>query len=196
MKRKLREVDTVHFLAPYAFDLLIGGAYNRAIEMLPPGAWICINDHDTLKPPGFAERVKFVIEYEIEDPASWLVGCKTNRMSRANPNVVQAMHEEDSLSAHLVCAAQLWEKHKTALEPNHEVAGYCMIFHRSLWERVGGFPPRSIRFDSWLSERSSCWTASGIYLIHLYRWHQRKNPEKSYSHLLRAGRLCTDPWRP
>lgn len=195
MRFKLHDVDRVHFLQPYAYDLLIGREYNDAIDRLPGGSWICINDQDTLKPPGYAERVKYIIEYEVKDPETYLIGSRTNRMSRLNPNVVPELHEEGDISKHLVKAFELWEKHRTSLTAAHEVAGYCMIFNKALWEKVGGFPPRSIRFDSWLSERAEIYTALGLYTFHLYRWHKRSDPERAYSHLLRAGSQCRDPYR-
>ena len=194
VRKKIHNVQHIHFLSPYTFNLEIGGEYNRMIEMLPANSWICINDHDTLKPPGFAERVKFIIEYEFRDPAHMLIGARTNRMSSANPNVVKEMNENDSVTDHLRVSMELWQKHKTELVDNDVVAGYCMIFNKQLWERLGGFPPRTILFDSWISERSETYTAAGLYIFHLYRWHQRKNPEKAYIHLIRAGQLCTDPY--
>ena len=194
MKRKLNQVKHVHFITPYSYSLEIGEEYNAAIKVLPANAWVCINDQDTLKPPGFAERVKYVIEYEIGEPDSMLVGCKTNRMSKANTNVVQHLHEEENISVHLSYADSLWADKKTALVENDVVAGYCMIFNKQLWEKVGGFPRASIRFDSWLSERANTFTAEGLYIFHLYRWWNRKAPEKRYRHLLRAGSLCGDPY--
>lgn len=162
------EVNSVHFISPYSYSLEIGAAYNQAIDLLPPGAWVCITDQDTLKPPGFAERIRLVLQdFGTQDR---LIGCRTNRVGIPGPYCVPGMFMEENISAHLEVAGKLWKRHNTDLEKVDVVPGYCMAFNKALWEAWGGFPDRGYRFDIYASQKSCCWIASGVYIFHLYRW--------------------------
>jgi len=161
-------VNNVYFLSPYSYTLEIGQAYNHYISLLPPGAWICITDQDTLRPPGFAERIReLILDHGNEKR---LIGCRTNRVGIPGPYCVEGMFMEENISAHLELAKTLWERHKTDLVKAEVVPGYCMVFNKALWELWGGFPPKTQQFDIWASNRSETWIASGIYIFHLYRW--------------------------
>lgn len=181
----------ITFLQPYDFELQIGTAYNEAIEKAE--GWICITDQDTLKPPGFAERIKEAIEKHGDK--NRLFGCMTNRVGRPSPMIVEQMYQEDSITKHLEVSKQLWEKHKTAIEPVKIVPGYCMVFHKDLAKKWGPFTHNTYKFDIEASNRtgnapnrSRCYVMKGVYIIHLYRWGL-ENPKPHIEHLLTPGIL-------
>lgn len=174
----------ITFIQPYSFDLHIGKTYNEAIKEAK--GWICITDHDTLKPPGFAERVKEVIDTHKDK--SILYGCMTNRVGWNHPAIIPEMFMEDSITAHLETAKYLWKKHGTKLQPTTVVPGYCMVFHKELAETWPDFHPRSITFDRKASQHSKPMLMTGVYIIHLYRWLE-KDPSKKTRHLNEIGIL-------
>lgn len=175
----------IEFISPYAFDGFIGREYNRAINNLPADCWICLNDQDTLKPPGFADRVNKVLAAHLNPDI--VLGCKTNRVGWRSPCVVPEMYSEKDISKHLDTAKRLWAENKTDLMEIDIVPGYCMVFHKSLWERMGGFAERSIVFDKELSRfADQCFIMQGVYIIHLYRWGEQ-NPELKTRHLTNPG---------
>ena len=175
----------ITFLQPYAFDLQIGTAYNKAIEKAE--GWICITDQDTLKPPGFAERVHEVIKKHGDK--NRLFGCMTNRVGKPHPAIIQSMYQEDSITKHLEASKTLWKAHRTAIEPVKIVPGYCMVFHKSLAVRWRPFTHNTYKFDVEASNQSNTYLMKGVYLIHLYRWQHRENPRPHIDHLLNAGIL-------
>ena len=176
----------IHFISPYSYSLQIGTAINEIVATLPDDSWIVHCDQDTLKPPGFADRVKKVLDGGIAKNV--VLTCMTNRIGIDTPARLDDMWEEDSISNHLQKAKYLWKHFGTKTEPTNIAPGYCMIFHKQHWIALGGFPGNSIRFDLWLTERSTAYLMRGIYIIHLYRWgHSKTKARNRYHHLLRPG---------
>lgn len=173
----------IDYIQPYSVSLDIGAEYNRAISACKD--WICITDHDTLKPPGFAERLHKTLS-ENAHP-NRVFTCMVNRVGHNHDAVVEEMFMEDSISEHLKTASSTWRQYGTKTVPTSVAPGYCMVFHKSLWEKLPqGFKPRSFVFDRELSRVGQPMLMKGVYIIHLYRW-KNPNPEKSYSHLLRGN---------
>ena len=126
-----------------------------------------LTDQDTLKPPEFAQRLQKVLH---NLPGTILIGTRTNRLNPSNPAVIGAAYNLESISKHLEISEGAWKDQGVNLSPCKVVAGCCMIFKKSLWREWGGFPENSIRFDSEVSAKSECFIATGLYIIHLYRW--------------------------
>ena len=179
----------IHFISPYSYDLQIGTALNEAIAPIPDDSWIVHCDQDTLKPPGFAERIREVLK-DIKDKETVLT-CMTNRVGVKTPSLlVPDMYMEESISEHLKRSKELWKTFKTRVQDTDLAPGYCMIFHKWHWIALGGFPAHFIRFDAWLSERSKPKVMRGVYIIHLYRWKNvRSVAQNRYSHLIQPGYL-------
>ena len=93
------------------------------------------------------------------------------------------------MNIHFNYAIDLWRSNFTQVEQTNLIAGSCMIFHKSLWESVGGFDEDKIFFDKYFSykvnEIGRCLIAKGIYTFHLYRW-DKKDPVSSVEHLVKA----------
>ena len=176
----------INFISPYSFNLHIGDEYNHAIDKYQSDEWICINDQDTLKPPGFAERVHDVVLRHGQPDR--LFGAMTNRVGWRNDAVIQSMYHNDSITDHLAMANELWKKNGIAIRPIEIVCGYCMVFQKSLWEKLGGFRSRSVVFDKEISAVADGYLMAGVYIVHLYRWGL-PNPEIQTTHLSQIGRL-------
>lgn len=173
----------IDFIQPYSYDLRIGEVYTEAIRKC--NGWICITDQDTLKPPGFAERIKKVIE--AHGNTSRLFGAMTNRVGWGHEAIVPDTFLEDSITNHLSVAKRLWEKNETDITKTRVVPGYCMVFHRELADKWLPFEPRTITFDRWASDRSECYLMQGVYIIHLYRWGVNKETHRKVEHLGTPG---------
>lgn len=176
----------IEFLMPYSFDLHIGDVYNKAIANAPEDSWLVLMDQDTLRPPGFAERVKAVIE--THGNKETLFGCMTNRVGWNHPAIIPEMFMEDSITVHLEVAKAVWRTHGTNITPTEVVPGYCMVFHKDLAKTWPPFEPRTITFDRVASRHSKCVLMQGVYIIHLYRWGHAE-PTKKTRHLHEIGIL-------
>lgn len=158
----------MNFIQPFGSN--IGDAYNKAIE--PLEGWICITDQDTLKFKGFAQHAK-----EITDKAdiSQVITCMTNRLRKDNKNVIQALYEESDIKVHIAKFNELWERYGTTIERTKEpIAGMCMIFHRSVWDKVKF--KNTLNFDNHFTtdvrkEGFTTHVAKGLYIFHLYKWN-------------------------
>ena len=178
----------IHFISPYAYDLRIGDALNRDVARLPDDSWIVHCDQDTLKPPGFAERVQRVLQGGIAKNV--VLTCMTNRANPKMECVLKDMYDEGHLGPHLSLARGLWQKHGTEVVPTEVAPGYCMIFHKQHWISLGGWPASCVSFDTWLSERSTPYLMKGVYIIHLYRWGNGiTQAKRKTQHFLQPGYL-------
>ena len=160
----------INFIQPYSFELNIGKAYNEACKDLE--GWICITDQDTLKFEGFANRVKEIIDGADK---TMVITCATNRLRKDNTNVIHALYNVSDINIHLKEFERLWGLYGAKIERTREpIAGVCMIFHKSVWEKVK-FVENAINFDGLFTvmcrkEGFTTWVARGLYIFHLYRW--------------------------
>lgn len=171
----------INYLQVYDYDLNISKRLNETVSYLP-NEWICLTDQDTLKFPEFPNQIKEILK---DADKGWIIGTSTNRLRPSNPQVIQEMFEEENISKHFDKSIELWEEYGTTLEPTNLIAGSCMIFHKELWKRVGGFDEDKIFFDKYFSYKADkCLIAKGVYIFHLYRWFA-DDPVSSVQHLVK-----------
>jgi len=175
---------TIHYITPFAQDLNIGKEYNERISELSDG-YIVLRDYDTLLFPKSCNHIADIIK---ANPDFELITCLTNRIG-VHLHCVQDMFNEDSILAHQNKASELWDRFRTEIMETGIAPGLCMIFHKSLWERIGGFKENSITFDREFStdaKRSGAriGLAKGLYVFHLYRY-PHKNAKIYTQHLLK-----------
>lgn len=145
---------------------------NECISNLP-NEWICLTDPDTLKFPNFGNYLPQILEKAHDND---LITCITNRLNPVLEQVDNDMYNISDVGEHLKHSEKLWQIYKTELTPIKIVAGNCMIFHKSLWTDLNGFPDDcGYYFDSTFTELSRrngsrILAAKGLYLFHLYRW--------------------------
>jgi len=165
----------IDFIQPYGFGGLTnaGKAYNDAMQSVTD--WVCITDQDTLKFKGFAERVKEIIE---GTPKTYVITCVTNRLRKDNTNVLKGLYDETDINIHLKVFNEQWALYGPTLERTREVIpGMCMIFHRTVWDRVK-FRENEWNFDNYFTTdvRKAgfvTYVAKGLYLFHVYnRFYQ------------------------
>ena len=175
----------INFLQIHDFNLEISKRLNECVDLLP-NEWICLTDNDVLKFPQFAEQLKEVLSTSSK---SNVYGSMTNRLRPTNPQVVYEMFDESDINEHFYKAGELWDKYGAELKKTRLIAGSCMVFHKSLWEAVGGFDESKTFFDKYFSyavveNGGKCLIMQGIYTMHLYRWGS-ESPVNEVQHLIK-----------
>lgn len=169
----------------------IGGAINSTIQHLPDDAYICVRDGDTMfLTSDWGTQIEQIIEANQDYD---LITCMTNRVGLKHHCCGEYFFNCSDISEHIAHAIRLKESfgnevdQGTKLYPITVAPGYCMIFKKSLWQKVGGFPDFDITFDRIFSHKvlksgGKIGIAKGLYLFHLYRWNE-KDPKNSIKHL-------------
>ena len=178
----------INYLQIHDYNLNISHRLNECVSLLPD-EWICLTDNDVLKFPSFADNLKEVLkggDVTKDD----LIGTMTNRLRPSNPQVVNDLFNESDMNVHFNYAIDLWNENYIQVEQTKLIAGSCMVFHKSLWEAVGGFDEDKIFFDKYFSYKVNatgygrCLIAKGIYTFHLYRWGA-ESPVDAVEHLVK-----------
>jgi len=176
----------INYLQIHDYNLDISKRLNKCIDLLP-NEWICLTDNDVLKFPSFANNIKEILESE-HITHNDLIGTCTNRLRPSNPQVIQNLFDEKNMDIHFQKAIDVWNENKTQLEQTKIIAGSCMIFHKSLWNKVGKFDENKTFFDKYFSykvnEIGRCLIAKGLYTFHLYRWDS-ESPIDAVEHLVK-----------
>lgn len=174
----------IRYITPFNhIDKNIGKCYNEAISELPSDCWICLSDHDTLLFPGAGQLIPRII---TDNPEYSLFTALTNRVG-VHLHCVTGMFNEDSILAHQNKAQELMERFDTEIMETGIAPGLFMLFHKSTWEQVRGFPEHSITFDRDFSARVKnrgmrIALCKGLYVFHLYRYGKNI---KDISHLMK-----------
>lgn len=174
----------IRFIHPFDFDCNIGRSYNKIISEQIDDCWICITDMDTM-PPLASEFAYQVQDLITNNPNFDAFTCMTNRVGIAE-HCVPGIFDEADITKHIAKANEL--KAITTVEPTLICTGYCMIFHKSVWQKYK-FRENLIAFDIEWSRRLMFYglkigLAKGIYLFHLYRFLS-PNPLMERNHFLR-----------
>lgn len=181
----------IRYITPFSTDNKrcypnIGGEYNQVISELPDDCWIVLRDGDTMfLTSDWGHQIKRIIE---ANPDYDLIGCMTNRLGVPD-QVDERMFEIEDIGWHKIVASEEWEIEGTKVKTSKLAAGLCMIFHKSTWAKVGGFPEYDITFDRVFSDKvlksgGKIGIAKGLYVFHLYRWGEM-NPQSSIKHLIK-----------
>lgn len=169
------------YSTPARPDKNIGKAYNDFMATVPNEAWVCLRDGDTMfMTPDWCQHIEDIIK-ENGDKFD-LIGCMTNRL-RGKHQLIDGMFDNENISDHLEVAKQI---RSNKVEAVNGVAGLCLIFRKSLWDKVK-FVENSIHFDTQFCKSVTLsggriGVAKGLYLFHLYRWGQ-KDPCNYTAHL-------------
>lgn len=194
-KKEIEEKRSVnvHHITPGRSDKNIGKAINEIIEKLPNNDWICLRDIDTL--PMYHEKIYKQCE-EIAQAAEYdLVGCMTNRLGLHYQLVGGRKSNDSDILNHRKIAVELYNEHGSNVMPIQQViGGLFMLFPKSTWNAVGGFPEGGIQINGHffdyhfckqvMAKRLRIGISKGIYLFHYYRFQNGDDTRKSISHLL------------
>ena len=137
--------ERIFYFVPYDKRGL-GVAYNECCRIVPAGAWACLMDADVmLFPPNFGDIVQDAIaarpDIDVWTTYATRVNCNENIVC---PGGVR--DEEQNLVLLRQKSVDFAKKRAGKIKdlPRKELAGYFMLFRKSLWEKVP-FPERSLR---------------------------------------------------
>lgn len=194
-KKQIEEKKNVnvHHITPGRSDKNIGKAINEIIERLPDNDWICLRDIDTL--PMYHEKIYHQCEDIARAGEFDLVGCMTNRLGLHYQLVGGRKSNDPDILNHRKIALELYNTHVNEVMPIHQaIGGLFMLFPKSTWLKVGGFPEGGIQinghfFDyhfckSVMKHRLRIGIAKGIYLFHYYRFEHGEDTRRAIRHLL------------
>lgn len=172
----------IWYLQPYSISRNIGAEYNRQIALLPDDAIICILDHDFcfLLPDTKKQIEEIAIKGEYD-----LYGCMTNRVSLPHQLHGGKISDDADIRNHTRIAQQIQDELYGICEPtNYYIAGFFMLFRKSVWHKVGGFVEKSYSFDRVFSGQvKNKAIMQGVYGFHCYRLLSN-NPTKESRHLI------------
>lgn len=177
----------IEYIQVYDYELNISRRLNEVVSKLDNN-WICLTDQDTLKFADFPKNLKHFLEH-AEITKNDLIGTRTNRLRPTNNQVIKPLFNENNIDVHNETAKTLWQNHALELQETNLIAGSCMIFHKELWQKIGGFNESKVFFDKYFSydvldSGGRCLIAKGLYIFHLYRWGA-KDPVSSVEHLVK-----------
>ncbi len=188
-KRKVN----VHHITPGRSDKNIGRAINEIVKALPDNDWICLRDIDTL--PMYHEKIYQQCEEIAQAGEFDLVGCMTNRLGLHYQLVGGRKSNDSDIMNHRKIGVDLYNKHGNEIMPIQQViGGLFMLFPKSAWRQVGGFPEGGIQIQGHffdyhfckkvMQQRLRIGIAKGIYLFHYYRFEHGEDTRKAVAHLL------------
>jgi hypothetical protein len=183
----------VHHITPGRSDKNIGRAINDIVKALPDNDWICLRDIDTL--PMYHEKIYHQCEQIAQAEEFDLVGCMTNRLGLHYQLVGGRKSNDSDILNHRKIGVDLYKEHGNDIMPIQQViGGLFMLFPKSTWKTVGGFPEGGIQIQGHFFDYHFCkkvmqkrlriGIAKGIYLFHYYRFEHKEDTRKAISHLL------------
>ena len=168
------EAIQIRFIQPFSQSKNIGQEYNQCISELPDDCYFCLRDQDTLPlRSDFGNQIYKVIE---SNPGYQIIGCMTNRLRAPYQLVNGKFSDHPDIDYHIDIANQQWYNNGTLVTEVPQVAGMCMIFHKSVWDKIR-FEENSIFFDKSFCDKArrlgmKIGVAKGVYMFHMYRWGQ------------------------
>jgi hypothetical protein len=183
----------VHHITPGRSDKNIGRAINEIVKALPDNDWICLRDIDTL--PMYHEKIYQQCEHIAQAGEFDLVGCMTNRLGLHYQLVGGRKSNDSDILNHRKIGVDLYKEHGNDIMAIQQViGGLFMLFPKSTWKTVGGFPEGGIQIQGHffdyhfckkvMQQRLRIGIAKGIYLFHYYRFEHKEDTRKAISHLL------------
>lgn len=177
----------VHHITPGRSDKNFGKAINDIVKLLPDEDWVCLRDIDTI--PMNHEQFFIQCEEIAKKNEYGLVGCITNRLGLKWQLHGGVFSEVMDMMKHRNIAVELTEKYGSEVcRSMNSIGGLFMLFPKSTWIKVGGFPEGSIMIKGrfidyafWESVKKSgikVGIAKGIYMFHAYRMGKDKRDIK------------------
>ena len=146
-----KKLTKIHICTPFDHTGVknLGKAYNDYVSSLPTDSWVLVQDYDIMwLNHNFYQNFQLAIE---KHPDAGLFTCYASRSANSLQQLEpvcdgQYGSENDSIRFHKAIADEL----DTAYEPGtctditeqaqeQYISGFAMLFHKSVWSKVGGF---------------------------------------------------------
>ena len=176
---------TIWNIVPFCANKRLGHIHNEFIKLIPENDYVMINDPDVMMlHPHQMKWIEDILKVHGND---WdLFGCMTNRVGLEQQVVSTNMFEENRINVHMMHAEAIYNVYKDEIEETDLIAGFCMIFKKSLWNKIKF--EESIQFDIKFCNAikkagGKIGIMKGIYIFHQYRLGQ-EDPKNYKKHLL------------
>lgn len=166
----------VYYFTPYATDKDLGSVYNQYASIVPDDEdWICIMDADTcFLTPDFGHVIQSIID---QHPDTGLFTTYTNRVGNLDQCYQGEISSNSNILHHRKLAKEISVSHKDKVKELRKIiSGMIMIFKKSTWRQIGGFPENKgiLAIDNRFSKRIlqhglKIKLIESIYLFHFYR---------------------------
>jgi GT2 family glycosyltransferase len=166
----------IHFLSPYSQEKNLGRAYNESVSLITNSEdWICLIDLDVMVlSHGIGHHLQEIINLH---PNTGLFSCRTNRVGQKRQCLNGVISDDPNLLNHRKIALQLAQEKRLIVSPlENPISGHLMLFKKSTWESVGGFPENRgiLSVDNTFSNRIvrkgyNILMMEGVYVCHFYR---------------------------
>lgn len=186
---------TILPMIPYDMDADLGRAYNRAMELLPDGAWAIFVDHDAMPATGqwfrqFAEAIEFM-------PDAGAIIAMTNRIAASWQRC--GNRESNDIGWHRKFGAErLKVRSLLDVSGTRGWGGVAFAVSKAAWLEVGGFAEgglgctdHSLHFRLQRAKRK-VWMHEGIYYFH---WRHFTEPDPTSQYPKVSNCPCRGPER-
>ena len=157
---------------PYSLERNYGKAVNDFMVKLDDTDWAVIMDYDAM----FTHNKWFHVVHEAIKEGDALITCPTNRTG--NPYQKAKVDENNhNMEYHYKIGKELYEKHGNEVKdfecPGYLMSGYTMIFPKTLWSAIGGFPQGQYGVDNAVHRKAMeegfpIKILPGVYVYHAY----------------------------
>jgi len=160
-------------MMPFATDMNLGAAYNRALALLPEDAWAILLDHDMLFTTRewyrqFEEAIRFM-------PGAGAFVAVTNRINACWQRAEESDPENHDIGYHTAIGlARLKRRMLLDITDTKGFGGVCFAVSKQGWKDAGGFADglmcvdHSLHFGLQRAGRRS-YLLEGLYVYHRRR---------------------------
>ena len=163
----------IYEVVPYSFEKDYGAACNKQCELIPnDNDWIVVRDTDVMSlTPSHLHKIKEAID---RHPETGLFTVLTNRVKQHKQVADMSLFENSDIKVHRQLALDLAAKPIDVPIIPYVISGYCMIFKKSTWKKVGGFKSGILGVDNNFSWRMrqhgfDVRLMKNVYYYHYYR---------------------------
>lgn len=192
-------MSKIWYRSPYSLEGNLGKSYNEEVELIPNSKdWCCLIDGDTaFINKAWGHHFQALIE---KYPDAGLITTLTNRVGNLEQCYQGKLSEDGEIRNHRKIALDLQESNYLDVKKlNKFISGHIMLFQKSTWEEVGGFPEKlsgksrrkydkniatvDNRFSyKILKAGKSILLAQGFYVFHYYRMIEGRLHRKHLGH--------------
>lgn len=176
----------MRMVVPYDLDGNLARAFNQEIAISPPGSYVIFKDRDVLiLDPHYGHKIQQVIDRHGEA----FYTCRTNRIN-CKWQKYQAIKDDD-IKKHYDLSQVIWEEQNTSvsIHTNDQLwSGHLMVIPVDRWEPLpedGGIMGiDNLIHKMAISQGCDIRLMRGIYVYHIYSFHNKGHRTRDKSHLL------------
>lgn len=128
----------IHITIPFSKDKKLGIEYNKVMQAIPEGDWMCFTDHDVLFL--LPDTVRHLYGYVERFPKTGIFTCYTGRVHRcSNEQLLNGVLNDNSdvrLHTNIAQAQTNFLYEATEIKHPVKLSGFLMLISRKTWNKV------------------------------------------------------------